>query len=263
MNYIIFDLEFNQGYKYKRKNKSRIDPKCMFEIIQIGAIKLNEDLETVGHFDLLVKPKVYLHLHNFIADMTDITIEKLESSDPFDIVYKKFVEFIGEDSILCTWGVGDMRELVGNIKYHKLDLTLLPTDYIDIQRIASTYLKTPNGNSIGLKNAVEALDLPHDSQFHDAFNDAFYTGEVFKKIYSSDIEPITYNFNDNKSHNKPVLKGKVIVDIKGLIAQFEKMFGRKMTEEEKKLIKLAYDMGRTGQFQTRVDNEEGETCEEK
>ena len=35
LNYVVFDLEFNQGYKYKRKNRSRVNPKCRFEIIQI------------------------------------------------------------------------------------------------------------------------------------------------------------------------------------------------------------------------------------
>lgn len=254
MNYIVFDLEFNQGYKYKRKNKSRINTKCRFEIIQIGAVKLNSNLQTVDRLDLLVKPKVYSYLHHFISEMTDITIESLKSSDPFNIVYDKFIDFIGPNSILCTWGIADMRELVRNIHYHKLDLDSLSKNYIDIQSLASKYLKTPNGNSIGLKNAVEALEIPHESQFHNAFNDAFYTGEVFKRIYTDDIKPITYNMNENQSGDKyNPDKVKSTVDTSKLISQFEKMFEREMTLEEKKLIKLAYDMGRTGQFQTKVE----------
>lgn len=254
MNYIVFDLEFNQGYKYKRKNKSRIDLKCRFEIIQIGAVKLNSDLQTVGRLDLLVKPKVYAHLHHFISEMTDITIDKLKKADSFKVVYDKFVKFIGDDSILCTWGVSDMRELVNNINYHKLDLNLLTKNYIDIQRLASTNLDMPHGNSIGLKNAVEALKLPHESQFHDAFNDAFYTAEVFKKIFTHDINPITYNINESTCKDKH--NARVKVDIKSLIAQFEKMFEREFTDEEKKIIKLAFDMGRTGQFQTDIEKED-------
>ena len=251
MNYIVFDLEFNQGYKYKRKNKSRINPKCRFEIIQIGALKLDENLQTIGRFNKLVKPKVYNCLHHFIAEMTDITAEKLEDANPFNKVYREFVEFIGEDSILCTWGVADMRELVRNINFHKLDLSLLSHDYIDLQRLASEYFKTRNGNSIGLKNAVEALDLPLDSQFHDAFNDAYYTTEVFKKIYTEDISPITYNMNEDLIGAKPrINKDKVKIHTTKLINQFEKMFEREMTEDEKKMIRLSYNMGRTRQFES-------------
>ena len=37
MEYIIFDLEFNQGFD-KKLNKTVSNEKCPFEIIQIGAI---------------------------------------------------------------------------------------------------------------------------------------------------------------------------------------------------------------------------------
>lgn len=255
MNYVVFDLEFNQGYKYKRKNRSRINPKCRFEIIQIGALKLDENLETIDRIDRLVKPQVYNCIHHFISQMTNITKKKLEGSSPFDKVYKEFTDFIGKDSILCTWGSADMRELITNINYHKLDSSLLTKDYIDIQRLASKYLKTSNGNSIGLENAVRALSLPLDSQFHDAFNDAYYTAEVFKKIYTDDIKPITYDLSEKKKPNKK----KVKVNTVKLLIQFEKMFDRKMTTDEENIIKLAYNMGMTGQFQNistvKEDNE--------
>ena len=254
MNYVVFDLEFNQGYKYKRKNRSRVNPKCRFEIIQIGAVKLDKDLKTIGQFDKLVKPQVYSCIHHFIAEMTSITEEKLRGSAPFNKVYQEFIDFIGDDSILCTWGISDMRELVGNITYHKLDKFLIPENYIDIQQIASKYLNTPNGNSIGLKNAVKALSLPLDSEFHDAFNDAYYTAEIFKEIYTDDIETITYNLNQDTNNRKADRdKKKVRVNNAKLISQFEKMFGRKMTSEEEKIIKLAFNMGMTGQFQSISD----------
>lgn len=256
MNYIVFDLEFNQGYRYKRKNKSRINPKCRFEIIQIGAVKLNNKLETIDSLDKLVKPNVYKCLHHFIAEMTDITIEKLESAKPFPEVYDEFIEFIGENSILCTWGVADMRELVKNINYHKLDLSILPKDYIDLQRLTSRYFQVPNGNSIGLKNAVEALNIPIDNQFHDAFNDAYYTAQVFKQIYSDDVLPITYNINEGEDEKTDIKK--INIDTAKLLTQFEKMFERNLSEEERRMIKLAYNMGRTGQFQS-----EDEDCDLK
>lgn len=41
---------------------------------------------------------------------------------------------------------------------------------------------------------------------------------------------------------------KTKVNISKLIGQFEKTFDRKMTEDEEKIIKLAYLMGKTNQF---------------
>ncbi|MFR6581963.1 MAG: hypothetical protein ACLURP_08015 [Ruminococcus sp.] len=43
MNYIVFDLEWNQSPGGKRWSNSRLP----FEIIEIGAIKLNEEKEIV------------------------------------------------------------------------------------------------------------------------------------------------------------------------------------------------------------------------
>ena len=48
MNFIIFDLEFNQAFNNKSVEASEESLKCPFEIIQIGAVKLNDKLETVA-----------------------------------------------------------------------------------------------------------------------------------------------------------------------------------------------------------------------
>ena len=48
MNYIIFDLEWNQC----PQGKTRENPKLPFEIIEIGAIKLNEQREEIGRFQV-------------------------------------------------------------------------------------------------------------------------------------------------------------------------------------------------------------------
>ena len=45
---------------------------------------------------------------------------------------------------------------------------------------------------------------------------------------------------------------KYKIDTYNLIKQFEKMFNREMTEEEKSIIKLAYIMGKTNQFQIKI-----------
>ena len=50
MKYIIFDLEFNQS-----SNKEEKLDELPFEIIQIGALKLDENLEVISIFNELVK----------------------------------------------------------------------------------------------------------------------------------------------------------------------------------------------------------------
>ena len=65
MNYIIFDLEFNQQHP----EDVVIDapkPSLLFEIIQIGAIKLNKNFETIGTFNSLIKPNIHKRLHPYV-----------------------------------------------------------------------------------------------------------------------------------------------------------------------------------------------------
>ena len=185
MNYIVFDLEFNQGYNFGKETKNIINPKCPFEIIQIGAVKLNENFETIGALDVLVKPEIYTTLNPFVKELTGITMDDLDNGKSFKEMYKEFIEFIKTDkSVLCVWGVADIKELFRNIEYHELDTSIVPTEYINIQSYASKQLNCKKGINIGLGNAANLLNIPIESQFHNAFNDAYYTAEVFKKIYN-------------------------------------------------------------------------------
>ncbi|MDW8802707.1 exonuclease domain-containing protein [Clostridium sp. A1-XYC3] len=255
MSYIVFDLEFNQSYN-SHKEGSNVNPLCPFEIIQLGAIKLDKNLKITSVLDRLVKPEVYSELNPFIKDLTNINPEELYNANPFKDVFEEFINFI-EDSknILCIWGMTDIKELLRNVHYHKLDLSVIPRDYIDIQRYASRYLNCPKGTNIGLHKAVESYGILTNYEFHNAINDAYYTAEVFNRIFNKKIKPKKYNIEDyiapkRQNNSKPK------IDNDKLISQFEKMFNREMTEEEKSIIKLAYMMGRTNQFQ--VDTSDSE-----
>lgn len=247
MNYIVFDLEFNQAWDFE-ENKNPINFKCPFEIIQIGALQLDEKLQVVSTFDRLVKPELYTSLHPYVEQITGITIESLTFAKTFKEIYKEFTQFIGDESILCMWGISDMKELLRNIKYHKLDVSIIPKEYINIQLYASKYLHCPKGANVGLRNAVELLNIPLGSKFHDAFHDACYTVDVFKRIYNHNLKPDLYH-SDKEIRLSRVNK-KTKLDTINLINQFEKMYNRQMTEEEQSIIKLAYIMGKTNQFQS-------------
>jgi inhibitor of KinA sporulation pathway (predicted exonuclease) len=245
---MVFDLEFNQGYNFKKENISTINPKFPFEIIDIGAIKLDENLNTILTFDKLIKPSLYKKLHPFIKDMTGISRESLKSAELFNEVYKEFSKFISDVDILCVWGTADIKELIRNIEYHKLDSTIVPRKYINVQHYASQQLKSPGGNNVGLGNAARLMNIPVEAQLHKAINDAYYTVEIFKKIHEKDIQPKIYDYNDSIKTKKQEIK-KHMLDTDKLIAQFEKIFSRKMSNEEKIIIKLAYKMGSSKQFQ--------------
>ncbi|AQR96054.1 MULTISPECIES: 3'-5' exonuclease [Clostridium] len=249
MNYIIYDLEFNQ------KNNTSIsendietksnDANMPFEIIQIGALKLNESLTTISTFNSLIKPTLYESIHPYIVSLTKITDEKVALCKSFIDVYDDFLNFIGnEEFIFCVWGVNDIKELIRNVKFHNLSCSKF-SKYIDIQKYASIHLNAPKKSKIGLKSSIELLDIPIYGDFHDAFNDAYYTTEVFKSIYDTGLNPSTYSPSPSK---RRISKPKEKINTEALLNQFKKIYNRDLTEDEISIIKLAYKMGKTKQF---------------
>ena len=80
MNYIVFDLEWNQNPDGRKHPDSRLP----FEIIEIGAVKLNEKREIIDTFQCLIKPKVYLSLKKkFLLLKFLIIIMSLKKEFPF------------------------------------------------------------------------------------------------------------------------------------------------------------------------------------
>lgn len=242
MNYIIFDLEFNQKHPNDKNTKS---PSLMFEIIQIGALKLNEHLETIDSFNALIKPTVHTIIHPYVEELTNITTDQVSMWKTFPETYRNFLEFAGTSDIIWgVWGSDDITQFIKNIRFHNLPDSNLSKSYIDIQKHASKYCNYPEGCKIGLKNAVDTLNIIRNNEFHNALNDAFYTSEVFKCINNNKIKPKLYSYPINKKRTSV----RETINSIALINQFEKIYGRQMTAEEKEIIKLAYMMGKTRQF---------------
>lgn len=244
MNYIVLDLEFNQDFT--SLIDENINKKYPFEIIQIGAVKLDKNLNVIENFNKFIKPSIYSKINPYITDLTGITTEQLANERPFTLIYDEFINFIeNTDSIILIWGTSDIKELYKNTEYHKLNTKLLPKKFINIQPFVSLCLGFTTKNLLNLKHAAESLNIPVKDDFHDALIDATYTAEIFKKIYNPSIQPSVYDETFVKTRKR---MPKVVVDFDGLINQFEKMYSRKMSEEEQEIIKLAYKMGKTSQF---------------
>lgn len=241
----MFDLEFNQDISsLQLLNEKMIQ--YPFEIIQIGAIKLDSQLHTVATFNRYVKPTIYSRINSFITNLTGITTEQLLEERPFCDVYEDLVKFIDDgDSIFCSWGISDMKELFRNVEHHRLNQTLLSRMFINLQPHVSIYLELPSKKLLQLQKAVELLNISTIYQFHNALYDAYYTAEILKQIYNPSIQPTIY---DPKHVNKRSRQRKKEIDFDNLLNQFEKMYSRQMTGEEQEIIKLAYKMGKTNQF---------------
>lgn len=185
MNYIVFDLEWNQS----PMGKSRSNEKIPFEIIEIGAVKLNENREKISEFQTLVKPQVYNWIHDSIHEVIHVDYKDLMAGVLFPQAVREFMDWCGEDYIFCTWGMQDLMELQRNMKYYGLlDLISGPVSYYDIQKLFSWFHEGIKLRR-SLEYAIDCLKIRKGKEFHRALEDAQYTAEVFQRMKLEEILP--------------------------------------------------------------------------
>lgn len=178
MNYIVLDLEWNQGEKTAEETTG-----LLFEIIEIGAIKMNEEFKMIGEFSEIVKPQVYHEMHHVTSKLIHMQMEELERGKPFDEVCKRFLEWCGEDEyIFCTWGSLDLLELQRNMKYYQMKpIADKPFAFLDIQKLFALGLEEPKERR-SLEYGIDFLKIVKDIPFHRAFSDAYYTAKILMEI---------------------------------------------------------------------------------
>lgn len=174
MNYIVLDLEWNQSNTGKEEETSSLP----FEIIEIGAIKLNDECKMIGEFSELVKPQVYREMHRVTSRLIHMQMRELERGLPFPKVAKRFLEWCGEDYQLCTWGTLDLAELQRNMQFYQMTpLSNKPIAFLDVQKLFSIAYEDRKSRR-ALEYAIDFLQIEKDIPFHRAFSDAYYTAKV-------------------------------------------------------------------------------------
>ncbi len=169
MSYVFFDLEWNQGYPHSDADK-------LDEIIQIGAVKL-EDWQAEGEaFSAYVRPSIHRKLHHQVRKMLPLDQNELFHAGRFPQVVAAFFDWCGEDAHFFTWGPSDAKVLDLNLAWYGLEEYLSLEPY-DLQR-AFDLLVLNTDQQTSLKDAVEALHITAPLAFHDACNDAHYTALV-------------------------------------------------------------------------------------
>ena len=173
MKYIIVDLEAtceqdNQGF--------------MNEIIEIGAVKVNENQEITGEFCQFVKPKLNPVLSDFCKQLTSITQSQVDEAPSFDVALDRFKSWINtnEDYVLCSWGFYDKKQFQLDCKLHNLDGTWAEK-HISLKH---QFSKIKNMKKfVGMKKALRIEQIPLDGTHHRGIDDAKNINKIFLKNF--------------------------------------------------------------------------------
>lgn len=195
MNYIVLDLEWNQT----PNGKGTEVPGLPFEIIEIGAVKLDENFKVISRFSQLIRPQVYKKLHRITKSIIQMEIEDLQYSSTFQQVGARFLKWCDKDYIFCTWGSMDLTELQRNYRYYGMETGWrCPFLYYDLQKIFNLQYDNGDKNMKSLEAAVDQLGIAKKMKFHRASEDAEYTAKLLQRLgvsYLKGNESIDYYCN--------------------------------------------------------------------
>ena len=181
MHYIVLDLEWNQPISWQSAPYRKVGDRLIFEMIQIGAVKLADDLSIRDALSLPIAPTHYLQIHPRIRRMTGLGPEELAGAPAFREALEQFVRWCGEDYVLLTWGCDDVSVLRQNVDFFECNDIPLPP-LCDIQKLFAQVHGMKDRPS--LQKAMELVGIEVDERlsFHNARNDAWYTALVFRTL---------------------------------------------------------------------------------
>lgn len=180
MNYVFLDLEWNNAFskKYGRN---------INEIIEIGAVKLNEALCETDRFDVFVRSQITSRLGSRFKNLTHISNSEMKEGLPFDDAFNSFFEWCGNDFLTVTWSNSDLYAIADNFKTFQNGF---PTEhfgcYLNLQKFYQSVVTPNEKNQVALSTAAGSLQIPIDDvAFHRASDDSAVTAEIFRRINKS------------------------------------------------------------------------------
>ena len=177
---IVFDMEWNMGYRPKTFQYHGIEQVLRGEIIQIGAVKM-EGQEIRDTFRITLRPQIFRKLHHQVAKVTGLTQKDVNAGFPIAQGLKKFRAWCGEDAALGEWGLDDVPVLKQNLFLAGQDESW-PHKWYDLQKVYVSQHPLGEGEGMALERMVERLGIEKDEDFHDALADAMYTAKVMQHI---------------------------------------------------------------------------------
>lgn len=178
LDIVIFDLEWNGVYNkaYKR---------VFNEIIEIGAVKCNSDLQILGTFEQMIKPSVNDKIDTKIVKLTGISDSDVKRGVDYKTAFEAFNRFAG-NAIFTTFGMTDLHVLCENNHHHYGDNDVpIREYYFDVQDYLTKRLRpTKHQNQLGLQFVADKLDIDTSPyNVHRALDDSLLTLNCFRKAF--------------------------------------------------------------------------------
>lgn len=163
MNYLVVDLECTC-------NNPQFDRSEM-ETIEIGAIILNDKLETVGLYQAFIKPTIHTELTDFCKQLTSITQYQVDTGSSLDESLKDLYTFASErgEFKFVSWGGFDFRQIKRECKAKGIDNPFFNVPSINYKE---RYTELTGNKGTSITKALHANGLDFSGTQHRGIDDA-------------------------------------------------------------------------------------------
>lgn len=185
MEYIILDNEWHTPY-------CKINGKCINELIEIGAVKLDENLNEISRFSVLIKSTFTQKLSTRFQRLTNITTkEMLQKGMTFDQAVDLYRDWAGNDAITMTWSNSDLYVLLENFRLRRrINTVPIIAKYLDLQKYVQNEMIKRGSNitsQVSVSNMAIMLGIPIDGiGLHRALDDSLLCAEMLRKVYDKE-----------------------------------------------------------------------------
>ena len=160
---------------------------CGMEIIQIGAVLLDEGYKEIGSFQTLVKPQYNNRIERFFENLTGITTDKIQNAPLFEQAIKMFLAWchsIKDDIQIYQWSECDQEQIIRELELKDIQLEqddqILLHSFLDFQKEYGDTLGV--SRALSLKEAVMYAGVDFFGRAHDALYDAKNTAALLRII---------------------------------------------------------------------------------
>lgn len=158
--------------------------KAGHEIIEFGAVMLDEENNEIQSFKRYVKPRFVTEVSKKIQKLTGITTEMLSDADDFAIVLNEFLTWCsagGDHYDIYSWSDSDLLQIKYEMELKNIEVTdaaqYMLDHWIDLQQEYGTDLGFDK--QVSLANALFTAGLDPVGRAHDALDDARNTAVLY------------------------------------------------------------------------------------
>lgn len=180
MKRIFMDLEMNP-ISCKQKEAREI---CRSEVIEIGAVMLNEGNREISRFQTYVRPQYSADIMPFITNITGITKEHVAGAENFVTAFQEFLSWCGADFEIYSWSENDPIQLQKEMELKSMpasaETVYMFLHWHDLQKEYEKMLFLER--RIALKTALKNAGLEFCGRAHSALSDASATADLYREM---------------------------------------------------------------------------------